>query len=232
MGSFAFVREAVRKPYVIANYLYANSLYANTMPGDGGYSVDEVNSAGVLKSAKWTAIHEVTEENQVAAGHEVFRLECQSCHTVDAYRGIRQYLVKNEWDQNTIYQMLGGLNFMHDIEHGAMPPFAGTDAERAALAAYLATIHPVDANAPQPADGATVFARNCAMCHQIKPEDKLFKKLPADPQTASDALKDLTSLFQLMPDLKLNVQQRLALAQWVNQQRAAKGMPAPRQGGN
>ncbi len=229
MGSFEFVREAVRKPYVISNYLYANSLYSTTIPGDGGFSIDEVTSAGILKSSKWTSIHEVTAENQVAAGHEVFRLECQSCHTVDAYRGVKGYLVKNDWDQTKINQMLGGLNFMHN---GVMPSFAGTDTERGALAAYLFTIHPVAANAPQPTDGATVYAQNCAMCHQIKAEDKLFKNLPADTKTASDAMKDLTGLFALMPDIKLNDQQRFNLAQWVNDQRASHGIAAPKQGGN
>ena len=53
MGSFEFVREAIRKPYVISNYLYANSLYAAKIPGDGGFSVDEVNATGILKVAKW-----------------------------------------------------------------------------------------------------------------------------------------------------------------------------------
>ena len=229
MGSFEFVREAVRKPYVIANYLYANSLYSGTIPGDGGFSIDEVTSTGILNASKWTSVHEITPQNRIEAGHEIFRLECQSCHTVDAYRGVKHYLVANNWNEATINQMLGGLNFMHG---GVMPSFAGTDAERGALAAYLATLHPVATGAAQPTDGPTVFAQNCAMCHQVKPEDKLFKNLPANPQTAADALKDLTSLFPLMPDLKLDGQQRLALAQWVNAQRAAKGMPAPQQGGN
>jgi len=53
MDSFEFVRESVRKPYVIENYLYANSLYAASMPGDGGFTVDNVNSAGVLATARW-----------------------------------------------------------------------------------------------------------------------------------------------------------------------------------
>ena len=39
MGSFEFVREGIRKPYVISNYLYANSLYSTQIPGDAGFSV-------------------------------------------------------------------------------------------------------------------------------------------------------------------------------------------------
>ena len=42
-----------------------------------------------------------------------------------------------QWDQDKIQAMLGAIEFMHN---GVMPPFAGTDAERAALAAYLTTV--------------------------------------------------------------------------------------------
>jgi mono/diheme cytochrome c family protein len=229
MGSFEFVREAIRKPFVISNYLYANSLYSAQIPGDGGFSVDEVSSAGVLASAKWIDIRDITAGNQVAVGREIFRVECQSCHTANAYRGLNHYLTLRAWDQSKIQAMIGGLQFMHN---GVMPGFAGTDAEQAALAAYLSTIHPVSAAAPVATDGQTVYEQNCSMCHQINASDKLFTNLPRDPNAASDAMKDLTSLFPLMPDLKLSDQQRMALAQWVNAQRAAKGIAVAPQGGN
>jgi mono/diheme cytochrome c family protein len=230
MGSFEFVREAIRKPYVIGSYLYANSLYANQMPGDGGFSSDEVSGAGVLQSAKWISNRELTPDNQAAAGREIFRVECQSCHTANAYRGIKHYLTLRQWDQNKIQAMLGGLEFMHN---NVMPQFAGTDAERGALAAYLTTIEPISvASAAAATDGKTIFEQNCSMCHQVRATDPLFKNLPQDPNAASDALKDLTGLFPLMPDLKLSDQQRPALVQWLNTQRSAMGTGAAAQGGN
>ena len=229
MGSFEFVREAIRKPFVIANYLYANSLYSAQIPGDGGFSVDEVNNAGILQTAKWIKTRELTPANQATAGREIFRVECESCHTADSYRGIKHYLTLREWDQNKIQAMLGGLEFMHN---GVMPPFAGTDSERGALAAYLSSIHPISATAAVAADGKTVFAQNCSMCHRVEAKDALFKNLPNDPSAASEAMKDLTSLFPLMPDLKLTDRQRMALAQWVNAQRSAHGIAGPAQGGN
>jgi len=121
MGSFEFVREAIRKPYVIGNYLYANSLYATQMPGDGGFGVDEVNNAGILQTGKWINNRELTKDNQVTVGRDVFRVECQSCHTTNSYRGVKSYLKLRQWDQNKIQAMLGGLEFMHN---GVMPPFA------------------------------------------------------------------------------------------------------------
>jgi cytochrome c551/c552 len=56
--------------------------------------------------------------------------------------------------------------------------------------------------------------------------------MPSDPQAAADALKDLTSLFPLMPDIKLSDAERQALVQWVNTQRHAPKTSTVAQGGN
>lgn len=122
MGSFEFVREAVRMPFIIGNYLYANSLYTTQIPSDGGFSVDEVSAAGVLQSAKWIRVRELTASNQVEVGREIFRVECASCHTPNAYRGLKRSIALRQWDENKILALLGGLEFMHN---GVMPPFAG-----------------------------------------------------------------------------------------------------------
>ena len=229
MGSFEFVRESIRKPFVIAKYLYANSLYAQKMPGDGGFSVDEVNATGILKAAKWVNNRDLTQDNKAALGREIFRVECESCHTPNAYRGIKHYLALRQWDQPKIQAMLGGLDMMHN---GVMPPFVGTDAERGALAAYLTTIHPVSTAETEAAtDGKTVFDQNCSMCHRPKAGEPLFTTLPKDPATASKALKDLTGVFMLMPDLKLTDQQCTVLAQWLNTQPGlTQSSTAPQQG--
>jgi mono/diheme cytochrome c family protein len=228
MGSFEFVRESVRLPYVISNYLYANSLYSTQIPGDAGFSSDEVTSAGVLESAKWISNRDLTPGNQVALGHEIFRVACEGCHTANAYRGLKHYIELRQWDQSKILAMTGGLEFMHN---GVMPPFAGSDAERGALAAYLNTVAPVSSDAAVAAeDGQTVFDQNCSMCHRVNSGDPLFK-LTSDPSAAADALKDLTALFPLMPDLKLGDRQRVVLAQWINAQRSAKGFGSTAEGG-
>ena len=230
MGSFEFVRESIRKPYVISNYLYANSLYSAKMSRDGGFSVDEVNATGILKASKWTSIHDLAEANPEDAGHEIFRLECESCHTMDAYRGVRHYVALRQWDKNKLQLMLGSLDIMHN---GVMPPFAGTDAERAALAAYLSSVEPIPATAGAAAsDGRTIFDQNCVMCHEVKTGITFLKDLPKDPKAAADALKDLTGLFPVMPDLKLSEPQRVALVQWINAQRGVTEPGKATQGGS
>jgi mono/diheme cytochrome c family protein len=227
MGSFEFVRESIRKPYVIGNYLYANSVYVAAMEGDGGFSVEKIDEIGVLNSAKWLRNRELTTDNQVAVGREVFRVECQSCHTTDSYRGLKKYIALRQWDQKRIEAMLASLDLMHN---GVMPPFAGTDRERAALAEFLASVQPV---APSPpADGKAVFERNCSMCHRMRSDDALFARLPKDPQDASNALKDLPNLFIRMPDLKLSDLERAELVDWVNRQRITRASTMSTQGGN
>jgi mono/diheme cytochrome c family protein len=106
--------------------------------------------------------------------------------------------------------MLASLDLMHN---GVMPPFAGTDTERDALSAYLATLY--QAGAP-PSDGQRLFQQNCATCHEAAPGDSAIVTIRAlDAQTASDSLSSLPALFVRMPDLRLSEQQRIILVQWI-----------------
>ena len=218
MGSFEFVREAIRKPYVIANYMYDNSLFVTPSKSDGGFSVDAINQAGVLATARW-----VRHAEGVAAGREIFRVECQSCHTEGAYRGVRQLLAARQWDKGQLSAMLGALDMMHN---SVMPPFAGTDAERDALALYLATLYPAS---PVATEGAQLFGQDCVVCHQSAPDDPAISTLRSlDAQAAAEKLKDLPGLYVRMPDLKLNDQQRTALVQWIRTRFGGNGTPVER----
>jgi mono/diheme cytochrome c family protein len=217
MGSLEFVREAVRKPYAIANYLYGNSLYSAPTAGDAGFTVEQIDRAGVLKTAKWVDV--VAGDPDAVAGRQIFRVECESCHTANAYRGVKQYLALRNWDRDAIEAMLASLDMMHG---GVMPPFAGTDTERRDLAAYLATIYRAEPP-PGAQTGEQIFMRNCAPCHQHRAADSLFTLLPAmDHLAAADALKDLPGMFVRMPPLKLGDQDRAALVQWIDLQFPAK----------
>ncbi|MEZ4999938.1 MAG: cytochrome ubiquinol oxidase subunit I [Bacteroidales bacterium] len=123
MGGFEYLREIARKPYVIYETLYSNSI----SPGD----IQEINSSGFLPAARWSRIKEVTDENYLEAGAEIFRLQCLSCHTVDNYNG-----VKNKIELLTERGIEAQLTGMGKVNR-YMPPFAGTYAEKQALSAYL-----------------------------------------------------------------------------------------------
>ena len=126
VGSSEFVREAIRKPYIIYDYMYSNSIRLEDVP--------TVQAQGVLASSKWATVREVTPDNRIEAGKQVFRLLCSACHTVDGYNAIRP-LVK-DWPQDYIHEQLGQLNVLKPY----MPPFLGNAAEQDALAAWLATL--------------------------------------------------------------------------------------------
>ncbi len=215
MWAFEFIREAVRKPYVISDYMYDNSLYARPSPGDAGFTLENVNQNGILKTARWIGQRELTAQNQVAVGREIFRVECQSCHTADSYRGIGAYLRLRQWSPSLTHQMLTSLDVMHN---GVMPPFAGIPEERQALAAYVVTLGP-SSTSPVPKDGKTVYERNCSPCHEFSPNNSLFTGLRGlDQQTATAVLEGLHDLNSKMPDFQLSLEERNALSKWINQQ--------------
>lgn len=123
MGGFEYLREIARKPYVVYNTMYSNGLTPGQLP--------EINKSGFLPSARWSKIKELKEENVKEAGAELFRLQCLSCHTIDGYNG-----VKNKIDRLTergIEAQLTGTGKVNTY----MPPFAGTEVEKKALAAFL-----------------------------------------------------------------------------------------------
>ncbi|MFA9389111.1 MAG: cytochrome ubiquinol oxidase subunit I [Prolixibacteraceae bacterium] len=123
MSGFEYLREIARKPYVLYGQMYSNGIH----PED----IENLKVSGFLPVAKWSKIKEVTAENQLEAGAELFRLQCMSCHTFNGYNGI-----KNKTDQLTERGLEAQLTGMGKI-NTYMPPFAGTETEKKALAAYI-----------------------------------------------------------------------------------------------
>jgi hypothetical protein len=124
-GVTEWVREAVRKPYVIYDYMYTNAIGI----GDRG----SVESRGVLQAAKWVDVRTTAGEPARAAS-EIFRVECSSCHTIDGYNAVRPLMAN--WSEPYIDYQLQRLNELK----GYMPPFIGTGSERTTLARWLAEI--------------------------------------------------------------------------------------------
>ncbi|HES59124.1 MAG TPA: cytochrome C [Caldithrix sp.] len=124
MGGYEYSREIARKPYVIHEYMYSNSILKS--------DVDKINKVGLLKSARWTSIREITDDNRREAGKELFNLQCLSCHTVN---GIRNDVVKKSqgYTYLGILSLLNGQGKVQDY----MPPFAGTPDEKQILAEYI-----------------------------------------------------------------------------------------------
>lgn len=127
-GVTEWVREAVRKPYIIHGYMYSNTL----TPDD----IMRLSETGILNEAKWALLNEADRADPVRLGAKVFRAQCQSCHTVNGFNGVR-FAVKG-WSREFLDHQIRHLNQLK----GYMPPFAGTDTERRALVEWLYSLNP------------------------------------------------------------------------------------------
>lgn len=123
MAGFEYLREIARKPYVLYGYMYSNGIRPDELAA--------INEKGFLATAKWAKIKTVTGENLHQAGEEIFRMQCLPCHTLDGYNGIRLRTIK--LTKRGIEAQLTGMGKINTY----MPPFAGTQQEKEALAAFI-----------------------------------------------------------------------------------------------
>jgi cytochrome c553 len=133
LGTFERMREFIRKPYVIGKYMYANSLIEDDYPL---YKRD-----GILKHATYVSTQEITEENKVEAGKDVFIIACTRCHTTHGINSVVTRFEKlyGEDQPFNIDAMKGFMKSMHNVRM-FMPPFPGNDEELDALAHYIKDI--------------------------------------------------------------------------------------------
>ncbi len=215
MWSFEFIRESIRKPFIIYGYMYGNSVYKTPSERDGGFSPEKINKNGILKTSNWISYKAITLDNKKEVGKEIFRAECNTCHTIDSYRGLKDLLVKRNLSKENLYEFLSGLNLMRNK---VMPPFMGKPEEREALATFLYSIYP-HKNNPENFSGRFVFNKYCSACHQYKADDPLFQALEGNStDDVVDIVSSLPDMNELMPDLKLTDKEKEVFARWVIQQ--------------
>ncbi len=121
LGQLAFaggewVREDLRKPYVIGQYMFVNSVRLPAAQGAPGapagmeqyaadrFSLPELNKTGVLSASLWnrapqgfdplagpdsSRTPEERADLEARAGELLFRQLCTACHTVDGYLALR-----------------------------------------------------------------------------------------------------------------------------------------------
>jgi mono/diheme cytochrome c family protein len=124
MGSFEWIRESARRPYVIYGYMYSNSALKS--------KIDGINREGILKKAKWVKNKTLSGSNARDAGREIFNIQCLPCHTVG---GLMNDILPIT-DKFTLFGMDSMLNGIGRINN-YMAPFMGTTNERMALASYI-----------------------------------------------------------------------------------------------
>jgi mono/diheme cytochrome c family protein len=207
MGAGEYMREFVRKPWVIQGVIYANDVRADAVPA--------LLDGGAAAHAKFVAVDASANDY----GRQLFVLECSACHSVDGYRGMRKRV--SGWDADFAKEMLAHMEKMR----APMPPFAGNEADRIALGKYLAALNPAedhravtDANRLQV--GERAFKVHCGSCHTVngnfRPLRSAFQG--ADPEQVENLLPMLDSMSPDMPHFAAPADDKHALAVYLAQE--------------
>ena len=124
MGAFEYIREGSRRPFTLYGHIYANSILVKDL--------DTVQTQGILASAKWVN-KEITEENRLVVGRQLFNIMCSPCHSVGGpMRDIKKMSAKYE----SVYAMEAEISGQGKLIR-CMPPFPGNAQERHALATFI-----------------------------------------------------------------------------------------------
>ena len=138
-GAEAF-REGVRRPYVIGGLMYGSSqVIAKDVPAKGVKAeVEELNEKGFMSRLFYLPkkMRTITEANKIEVGKVLVAHQCSGCHSIKR-NGLIRPLAKllSGMEEDEIKDVLDSLG-----DYPYMPPFVGTDKEKEAAAAYLATI--------------------------------------------------------------------------------------------
>ena len=137
-GSFEFMREGARKPYLIEGFMYSTGVtVAEAADVDAKANIRVTAEKGVLSVSPWSlpagkTADQLSDEER---GPAVYNAACLRCHSIEGYNAIKP-LVKG-WSGETVRSVLDKL---HEIKP-AMPPFPGLDSEKDALSAYLTKLN-------------------------------------------------------------------------------------------
>lgn len=129
-GTAEWMRELLRKPYVIYNYMYSNGLRKTEIP--------KLQNQSFLKAARW----QLESGTDIAGGKTIFKYQCMSCHTESGYRSMKKLLGGR--DKEAIVSFLTLLKETDPAKNpysGLMPPFVGDKEDIDKLSSYLSTIN-------------------------------------------------------------------------------------------
>jgi mono/diheme cytochrome c family protein len=123
-GATEFVREGIRKPWVVTGVLYSNGVAAD--------EVRTLRKKGVLSLDPWPLRDpERYPDDRVRAGRLVYRELCSSCHTPRGVNGLLGHT--RTWDREMLEANIAKLHRLKPF----MPPFAGTEHDIERLCDWL-----------------------------------------------------------------------------------------------
>ena len=149
VGTGEFIREAVRKPYIVYGRVLGSQIRPESIPYlrkigyiEGGKwtksficaNFPQTISNGKIDSAK---LLELPTDERMQVGKTIFMYHCNDCHAVEGYSAVSE--LTRGWSRKMIYNTVTSPNRMRFF----MPPWSGTTAEAELLTDYLQSIqHP------------------------------------------------------------------------------------------
>lgn len=145
-GTGEFIREAVRKPYIVYGRVYGSHVRPSEIPA--------LRRTGYLDGGVWTSAYVKSRFPEVVTnghidylriktlplgkrreiGRTIFQYHCGDCHSVDGYSSVAQ--LARGWNRNLVRYTVRHLDEVHFF----MPPWAGNEAEVQALTDYIMSI--------------------------------------------------------------------------------------------
>jgi mono/diheme cytochrome c family protein len=198
-GGYEWMREAIRKPYVIYGYMYGNAVEVAR--------ADEYRRDGYLAHIAFRTGDD---------GADLFRHACRSCHTVDGYKPLAPAL------SGTDPAFVGNVVRATGIMRATMPPFLGTDDEADLIASHiraridtrpLGEIHGLEGAAL----GRRVFDVRCGGCHQDGGfRDVRTSLVGLDADDYNDIFDNGGDFGEGMPDFTGSDADRAALIEYLS----------------
>ena len=146
-GTGEFIREGVRKPYIVYNFVTGNNVLVSEIP--------KLQTTGYLNGGVWTKafmkahypqvfgtdgnidnnkLLQLPVSDQMKAGEVLFQYHCNDCHSTRGFSGVAE--LTRGWSKDMIHTVVTHL----DKAHFFMPPWCGTEAEATVLTEYLQSL--------------------------------------------------------------------------------------------
>ncbi|MDH4037024.1 MAG: c-type cytochrome [Candidatus Krumholzibacteria bacterium] len=196
-GGFEWMRESIRKPYVIYGFMYGNATEVSM--------ADSYRSDGLLPHIAFRTGDD---------GADLFRRACRSCHTIDGYKPLAPVF------NGTDPEFIAGIVMGTELLHGNMPPFLGTEEEARMIADHIwervdqrpfEEIHGLAGAAL----GRQVYEVRCGRCHVIGGyRENLDSVTGLDDADYNDIFDNGEDYGEGMPDFTGSDAERAALIAW------------------
>jgi len=145
-GTGEFIREGVRKPYIVYGRVLGNQIRPD--------QVASARSVGYLNTGVWTRAYvadrfpqtivagRIANERLLSlplaqrreVGRTIFQYHCNNCHAVEGFSAVSQ--LTRGWRRPLIYYTVTHLDHVHFF----MPPWSGADAEAQVLTDYIESV--------------------------------------------------------------------------------------------